>query len=162
MTVAADPEIPPAKSSKMPLIIGLVLALAGGGGGFFAVQSGLIGGESDESHSATADHTESETFASVAYVALDPIVISIPTSNGPRFLRFAAQLEVSPEHQEEVALLKPRIIDVLNGYLRAVSLEELERPAILMRLRVQMLRRIQVVVGPNRVNDLLVMEFVVN
>ena len=33
----------PAKPSKLPLIIGVVLALAGAGGGFFAVSSGLLG-----------------------------------------------------------------------------------------------------------------------
>ena len=39
-TVQEAEESP--KSSKMPLIIGLVLALAGGGGGFFATSQGLI------------------------------------------------------------------------------------------------------------------------
>ena len=38
----AEEETEPQKSSKMPLIIGLVLALVGGGGGFFAVSQGLI------------------------------------------------------------------------------------------------------------------------
>ena len=32
----------PVKKSKLPLILGLVLALAGGGGGFAAVSSGLL------------------------------------------------------------------------------------------------------------------------
>ena len=32
----------PKKSSKLPMIIGLVLAIAGGGGGFYAVYSGML------------------------------------------------------------------------------------------------------------------------
>ncbi|MBC7156526.1 MAG: flagellar basal body protein FliL, partial [Rhodobacteraceae bacterium] len=40
--------------------------------------------------------------------------------------------------------------------------EELLAPAALVRLRAQMLRRVQVVAGAGRVRDLLVNEFVVN
>jgi len=39
-------EEQPAKKSKLPLILGLVLALLGGGGGFFAVSQGMILGDS--------------------------------------------------------------------------------------------------------------------
>jgi len=58
--------------------------------------------------------------------------------------------------------LKPRIVDVLNGYLRAVTFAEMADPNALARLRGQMLRRIQVVTGEGRVKDLLIMEFVLN
>ena len=61
-----------------------------------------------------------------------------------------------------MTLLRPRILDVLNGYLRAVEVAELEDPSALVRLRAQMLRRIQVVAGEGRVNDLLISEFVLN
>ena len=54
----------------------------------------------------------------------------------------------------------PRVIDVLNGYLRAVEPSILSAPDALTRLRAQMLRRVRMVVGEDRVNDLLVMEFV--
>jgi flagellar protein FliL len=56
----------------------------------------------------------------------------------------------------------PRIVDVLNGYLRAVEVREFEDPAALVRLRAQMLRRVQIVTGEGRVRDLLVTEFVLN
>jgi flagellar FliL protein len=51
---------------------------------------------------------------------------------------------------------------VLNGYLRAVETSDLENPAALVRLKAQMLRRIQIVTGEGRVRDLLVSEFVLN
>ncbi len=157
------PEEPPKKGSKMPLIIGLVLAIAGGGGGFFAAQSGLLSGDAD--NSATAEtHSEeaSPQELSVSFVAIDPLVISLPGTAGRDHLRFAAQLEVPPAYLAEVEAIKPRIVDVLNGYLRAVALSELEDPTALMRLRGQMLRRVQVVAGNGRVNDLLIMEFVLS
>jgi flagellar FliL protein len=56
----------------------------------------------------------------------------------------------------------PRIVDVLNTYLRALSLADMEERAALLRLRAQMLRRVQIVAGAGRINDLLVMEFVLN
>ena len=57
----------------------------------------------------------------------------------------------------------PRVLDVLNTYLRAVDVKRPRgrRPRC-ARLRAQMLRRIQVVTGEGMVRDLLVTEFVLN
>ena len=150
------------KGGKLPLILGLVLALVGGGGGFMAVQMGLLGGGAEDAHGEEMAKAVPDPLAPVAFVPLDPVVISLPGSGSRAHLRISAQLEVPPEQQAEVESIKPRIVDVLNGYLRAVDLADLEDPAALMRLRAQMLRRIQVVAGEGRVNDLLIMEFVLN
>ena len=58
--------------------------------------------------------------------------------------------------------LTPRVMDVLNSYLRAVEVSDLEDPSALIGLRAQMLRRIQLVTGDGRVRDLLIMEFVLS
>lgn len=151
------------KGSKLPLVIGLVLALLGAGGGFFAVSAGLVGGtDTAKDNSGTEAAPAEEASQSYAFVAIEPLIISLPSSNGRDHLRFAAQLEVAPEKAADVEAVKPRIIDVLNSYLRAVELAELENPAALIRLRAQMLRRIQVVTGPGHVRDLLIMEFVLS
>ncbi|WP_306115828.1 MULTISPECIES: flagellar basal body-associated protein FliL [unclassified Roseovarius] len=163
----ADPEESaeetPKKKSKMPLILGLVLAIAGGGGGFFAVQSGML--FPSESHAETEAHDEPimvPNMPDVAFVPIDPIVVSLGQGSGGSHLRFRAQLEVGSAHKEEVEKLMPRVVDVLNGYLRALEPADLESSSILVRLRAQMLRRIQIVTGNSRVNDLLIMEFVLN
>lgn len=160
----ADPEETPKKASKMPLILGVVLALAGGGGGFFVMSSGMLGGDAAP---AEEDHAEDETkevpdLPPIAFVPLEPMLVSLPRGTSQSVLRFAAQLEVPPEYQEDITAITPRIVDVLNGYLRAVTIEELSDPTILARLRSQMLRRIQTVAGEGRVRDLLIMEFVLN
>lgn len=149
----------PRKSLKLPLIIGLTLALAGGAGGFYAVRAGLFPAPS------TVEQTDVRPVPqrrAAAYVPLDPITVNLADPSARRFLRFTAQLEVPPAHLTEVAALTPRIVDVLNSYLRAIPVSDLEDPAALVRLRAQMLRRVQVVTGEGRVNDLLVMEFIVN
>ena len=62
----------------------------------------------------------------------------------------------------EVTLLMPRVLDVLNSYLRAVDPASFDDPGAMTRLRAQMLRRIQIVTGEGRVRDLLITEFVLN
>lgn len=150
----------PPKKSKMPLIIGLVLTLLGGGGGFYATWSGMI--LADESAAET--HHEEEVLPSpeVAFVEMDQIVISLPKGASANHLMFRAQLEVPENYEADVKKLLPRVVDVLNGYLRALEPKDMEAPSALARLRSQMLRRIQVVAGQERINDLLVMEFVLN
>lgn len=161
------------KKSKLPLLIGLVLLLVGGGGGFYATYSGLLFGspEADAAgHGSAAKggghgggHGESPgALPDVAFVPVNPLVISLGPASRATHLRFASQLEVVPSYEAEVALLMPRILDVLNGFLRAVEVSQIEDPAALVRLRAQMLRRIQVVTGEGRVRDLLVTEFVLN
>ncbi len=145
----------------MPLVLGLVLALAGGGAGFLAVSSGLIG-EAGGAFDRTRGADLPPPMGPVAFVALDPLIVNLSGQAGRQYLRFSAQLEVAPEFLSEIQALRPRIIDVLNGYLRAVQPADLEDPTALMRLRAQMLRRVQIVAGQDRVRDLLIMEFVIN
>jgi len=154
-------EEAPKKGSKLPLILGLVLSLAGAGGGFFATWSGMILAPKDTAEQ-TASQKEDDPVPEVAFLPVDPIVVSLSGKSEPAFLRFRAQLEVPANKQEDVATLMPRVVDVLNSYLRALRTADIEDPNALARLRAQMLRRIKIVAGENRVNDVLVMEFVIN
>ncbi|MBY6090626.1 flagellar basal body-associated FliL family protein [Pseudooceanicola sp. 502str34] len=153
-------EEPPKKASKLPLILGLVLMLVGGGGSFFAVYSGMLFGDGDPHSAMEEAPAEMTPLPDVAFVAVDPMVISMGRPSDNRHLRFRAQLEVGAGRQKDVEMLLPRVVDVLNSYLRALELRDLEDPAALIRLRSQMLRRVQVVTGPDMVRDLLIMEFV--
>ena len=188
MSAEADPDdesAPKKKGMMIPLIAGLVLAIGGGGGGFWAVTSGplssLTGGgddmaeDGDEDSYGSGDSYENAGsedgyddggygggYIDVAFVPLDRVTISLAPGSSSRHLIFAAQLEVAPEYSAEVTALTPRILDVLNSYLRVVGVDELSSPTSLARLRAQMLHRIQIVAGDGRVRDLLITEFVVN
>lgn len=147
------------KSARWPLIVGVLLALAGAAGGFYLVSAGLIlNGESKPVAEAASD----PSLPDVRFVALDPMLISLGPKSNNRHLRFTAQLEVPSASLSEVQKILPRVVDVLNSYLRAVETGDIENPAILSKLRAQMLRRIQIVTGEGRVRDLLIMEFVLN
>ncbi|CAN0580711.1 unnamed protein product [Ectocarpus sp. 12 AP-2014] len=90
------------------------------------------------------------------------MVISFTGGGRRQLLRFSAELEVSKAYKDDVEVLLPRIVDVLNGYLRALEVSDIDDPMALTRLRAQMLRRIQIVTGRDMVRDLLIMEFVLN
>ena len=157
-----DEEDPP-KKGKGGLLIGLVLALAMGGGGFFAGSTGLL--SSTGSEPAESEDTEAmqpSTKEKVAFVEIEPVLIALARESSRKHLRFRGHIEVNGDYQEEVQEMMPRILDVLNSYLRAVEVRQLEDPSGLLRLRAQMLRRIQVVSGEGRVKDLLISEFVLN
>lgn len=151
----------PEKSGKAGLIVGLVLALAGAAGGYFLTSSGLLppGGDS---HEETAEKSPSDHAApNVQFVDLPEVIVAVTTGDS-RHLKFHAQLEVEAGHASEVEAMKPRIVDVMNSYLRAVDLSDLEDSLALVRIRGHLLRRIGMVVGEGRVRDVLVMEFVLN
>ena len=150
----------PKRKSKKPLLIGLILALLLGCGGFYATWSGVILGHGGDTQ-ATADVAVG-ALPDIAFVPVDPLVITLGSGSTLRHLRFTSQIEVAAPHASEVQMLLPRIVDVLNGYLRAVDAAQLEDPAALVRIRAHLLRRIQIVTGEGRVRDLLVTEFVLN
>ena len=149
----ADSDASPGKPSRLPLMLGLVLGIAGAGGGY-AVMSGMSGGDDAAPKSNASD--------GIAFVPISQLTIPIGTGGAARYLRFSAQLEVESDSVSEVEKQLPRVVDVLNTYLRSVTLAELEDPASLLTLRAQMRRRIDLVIGGDRVRDLLVMEFVVS
>lgn len=161
MTNPADPFSAPRKRGVPPVILGVGLALALAGGGFYATFSGLV---SIDSLMPATSNTPATTVpqGAFAYVPIEPVTINLGQRGQARHLRFTAQLEVAPAKVDEVSHLMPRILDVLNIYLRALETHELEETSALIRLRAQMLRRIQIVAGPGRVNDLLITEFVFN
>lgn len=145
------------KKKKGGLLIGLVLALAGGGGAF-AYTSGMLGGGTDG-----APNAKLATFGDdLAFIPVDPLTVALSDSSQRRFLRFRAELEVAAAYKADIERLMPRVVDVLNTYLQSLSLKDIEDPSSLLTLRSQMRRRVDLVVGGDRVHDLLVMEFVVN
>ncbi|MEM9708778.1 MAG: flagellar basal body-associated FliL family protein [Pseudomonadota bacterium] len=163
MADAADENVedegePKKKGIVMPLLIGLVLAAGGGAGGFFAASSGLIGGSKEAGAAPKAPLVSGKT----SFVAVDPLVISITRGGRISQVQMRLELEVSSDYASDVAALMPRIMDVLNSYLRAIDTDDISEPATLVRIRAQMLRRVQIVTGDGVVNDLLVQEFVVS
>jgi flagellar FliL protein len=158
-TTDINMEEAPPKRSKKPLLIGILLAILLGGGGFYATWAGMILGPpaGGKKHEAAPG-----PLTGIAFVPLETLVISLGPDSRAEHLRFSAQVEVVEQAAADVTRLAPRILDVLNSYLRAIDTRDIENPAAMARLRAQMLRRIQIVTGEGRVRDLLITEFVLN
>ncbi|WP_425081344.1 flagellar basal body-associated FliL family protein [Ruegeria arenilitoris] len=154
----------PEKSGKKRMIIGVILAVAGAAGGYFLTTSGLLpfgGKPAMEDVKETDKGKAVKALPQVGFIDLPPVIVSVNAGDS-RHLKFHAQLEVNSEYAADVEKMKPRIMDILNGYLRAVEVSDLEDSLALMRIRGHLLRRIEIVVGEGRVRDVLVMEFVLN
>lgn len=162
--MANDEEIEedvPKKGGRLGLIVGLVLGLIAGGGSFFAVYSGMLPfGSSGEHSEAQSEERPVKELPNVSYLALEPIVTAIRASEKYRVLRFSGQLQIPPSFANEAEILKPRIVDVMNTYLNALEAKQFEDPIAMIKLRAQLLRRIQIVTGKENVQDLLIREFV--
>lgn len=172
----------PKKKSKA-LLFGLVGAVVLGGVSFYGVYSGMIplpfGEEKPEMAAHGADgkdsrhgdenaqdgaaaHVSDPSFTPGAFVAMEPMVISLSEQANARHLRLILSIEVEPGQEETVASVTPRINDVLNTFLRAVDEGDIESPRAMVRLRAQMLRRVQLVTPKGAVRDVLIQEFVLN
>lgn len=175
-TKPEDPgaEAQPKRRSKV-LLLAVVAALLLGGGGFYVVYSRLIdlrflgsgGGQAAHGETAAengagdlseAHHPAAET----AFVALDPLVISLGPQSPSRHLKVVLVVETPRDRSAEVDAVRPRIVDMLNVFLRAVDEREFELPQAMERLRAQMLRRVQLVSPEGAVLDLLIQEFLLN
>ena len=154
----ARQEVVVKKVSKMPVILAFFLFFVLGLAGFYALYSGMILGPN---HVAKGP-LDSNGLADVAFVPIDQLTISLGEASSKCHLQFTAQLEVNANRAEAVKALSPRILDVINGYLRAVDTADLTERDALVRLRAHLLRRIQMVTGQGSVRDLLVTQFVLD
>lgn len=142
---------------KGGLVIGLVLAVVAGGGAF-AFTSGMIGGGAEK----PMEKNMVMLSDGLSFIPVEPMTVAIGNPSERRFLRFRAELEVAEEAEQDITKMLPRVVDVLNTYLQSLEMEDIEDPSALLKLRSQMRRRVDLVVGGDRVHDLLVLEFVVN
>ncbi|MGB3407636.1 MAG: flagellar basal body-associated FliL family protein [Jannaschia sp.] len=138
-------------------MIVLILAAVFGGGGFFATFSGMAAGvlSAKEAPHPVADAQGPQ------FLELDPMVVSVGGPGSIKQLRFRAFLQVPHEGGDHVGALAPRILDIFATYLRALGVDTLEDPAALLRIRAQLLRRVQLLAGPEAVSDLLIIDFVI-
>ena len=159
---ATDTIHVPHKKGGKALILSLCMALVGTIGGFAliyfdVIPSGLLGAKSDSGASA-----EIVDVSEFAYVTVPPITLTLTGADAFQHLRVSAEIETTPEAKSAVAASLPRILDVCNGYLRALESEELTAPHALAVIRLQLLRRVQTIAGAGAVNDILITEFLLN
>jgi len=145
------------KSGLRPVLFGLLGALALGGGGFYAVYAGLILAPGSNPAAQARDPQDLPT-----YLAIEQLTLSLASAEAAQHLRLSAHIEVAPGRLTEAEAFRPRFLSVMNTYLRAIEPRDLQDPAALIRLRAQLLRRLQMVAGEDLIKDFLITEFILN
>jgi flagellar FliL protein len=159
----AELEAPKKRFSKKFLLIAggaalmVVLAL-GAGAWFFFFRSA----QSDVSKNAEAQAIPLVP-PQVAYYDMPDLVVNIQSGDGsPAYLKLSVSLElISMTEKSGIQVLMPRIVDQFQGYLRELRVDDLRGSAGIIRLKEELLRRINVAAAPYPVRDVLLKEMIV-
>lgn len=99
----------------------------------------------------------------VVFVTLPEMLVNITGPEGrPAYLKLKLTLE-APDDETVAALGEhiPRVTDQFNGFLREMRTEDLSGSAGAYRLRLELLRRVNLVIAPLQVNAVLIEEMLV-
>jgi flagellar FliL protein len=142
----------------MILVPGLLLVLgAGGGGAYF-----LLAGGDHPRQGAEAEQMPI-TPPKVAFSDMADILVNIQSDDGtPAYLKLSVSLELDDEeHKAAIQPLMPRITDQFQAYLRELRLDDLKGSAGVLRLKEELLRRVNAAAAPYHVRDVLLKEMIV-
>jgi flagellar FliL protein len=185
---AAEGEGAPAKK-KLPLLfiaIPAALVVLGGGGGaaFFLMQPKAEAaeaghGEKKGGHEKKADKKGghgasggeanpalgviSEGPDGVTFYTLPDMVVNIQAADGrPTFLKLKLTLEMKDAAlAEHLQAEMPRMQDMFQGFLRELRPEDLAGSAGSFQLRAEILRRVNLIAAPGKVDAVLIEEMLV-
>jgi flagellar FliL protein len=146
------------KKILMIAVPALVLVLAGGGAGayFFLFKKAAT-------HEAKAEEEVPLTPPKVAFSDMQDILVNIQSNDGtPAYLKLGVSLELENEEQKAaLEPLMPRITDQFQAYLRELRLDDLKGSAGVLRLKEELLRRVNVAAAPYKVRDVLLKEMII-
>lgn len=142
------------------IIIAVVLLLVGGiGAGLYL----FVFSKSAEKAEASAATTEQAGPPAVSYFDMPDILANIQGADGSTaYLKLSVSLELSSEEEKAgIQALQPRITDQLQAYVRELRTDDLKGSAGVMRIKEEMLRRVNVAAVPYHVRDVLLKEMVI-
>ena len=99
----------------------------------------------------------------MAYFDVPDLIVNIQTSDGtPAYLKLSVSLELdTADEKAGLQALTPRIVDQFQGYLRELRMDDIKGSAGILRLKEELLRRINVAAAPYRVRDVLLKEMII-
>jgi flagellar FliL protein len=179
-------EAPPKKklSMKMLIIAGAaaVILLGGGGGAAFMFlkpkpdeahaakgekkKEKKKGGKEEKGHGGKAGEVAQirEGPDGVIFYTMPDVVVNMQTAEGrPTFLKLKLTLELPDEHTvEELDPNMPRLQDIFQTFLRELRPEDLSGSQGSYQLRMEILRRVNLVIAPAHANAVLIEEMLIN
>jgi len=146
------------KKKKMMIIAGAAVGALILIGGISAVF--LMGGSKEEEKKAASSEDLKEK---PAYYPLGDMIVNLSgEGKRPNYLKVKVTLELANEKDSQLMdLIKPRIIDNFQVYLRELRIEDLRGSAGMYRLREELLMRVTEAAQPIRIRDVLFQEMLV-
>ncbi len=146
------------KSKMMLLIIIAVVVLGGGIGGYFL----LLAPKKDK-----GEHAEVEKKVT-AFLDIKDMMIGMspdtaqPTIGGARMMKLHVALEVADAKElPAIQALQPRIEDIFQVYLREMRPVDLQGSAAILRLKEELLHRVNLAVQPKKIDAVLIKELLI-
>jgi flagellar FliL protein len=156
------------KKGGKGLLLGLaaLLLLGGGGAAAYALVPGVSNAvrkimPGSHAESAAPVHDPSPQ-ARPVFVELPEMTLTLPNAGRPRQLRLKLAVEVAADPSRPPPEIgSPRVYDSLVLYLRTLRDGELDGALAMDRLRGDLLRRLDLLLGEGRVRDVLITGLVV-
>ena len=100
----------------------------------------------------------------VVFYTMPDVVVNMQTADGkPTFLKLKLTLELPDEGAvEELDPNMPRLQDMFQTFLRELRPEDLQGSQGSYQLRMEILRRVNLVVAPTKINAVLIEEMLIN
>jgi flagellar FliL protein len=143
-------------------VAGLLVVLGGGGAAFY-----FFGGSGKPAEEAAAESVKTESdklpAEKAAFFDIPDIIVNIQTPDStPAYLKLSVALELEKmEAKAAIEPVLPRIVDQFQTYLRELRVEDIRGSAGVMRLKEELLRRVNLAVAPTPVRDVLLKEMIV-
>jgi len=147
------------KKLLMTAVAGLVLLLGGGGAGLYFF---VFSAPKTTADGKTADATP-VTPPQVAFYDVPDIITNLQSADGnPTYLKLSTSLELdNADEKAGLAVVMPRVVDQFQSYLRELRIDDLKGSAGVIRLKEELLRRINVAAAPYHVRDVLLKEMII-
>jgi flagellar protein FliL len=97
--------------------------------------------------------------ADQAYVELQEMVITVGSAPATRYLKMNISVMTDSANTSAVQAAEPVLIDAFNTYLRSIEMKDFEDPGFYPRMREQLARRSELVLGSGVSNGVLITEF---
>lgn len=99
----------------------------------------------------------------VAFSDVPDILVNIQSSDGtPAYLKLSVSLEMDNDLEKAgMTALMPRLVDQFQSYLRELRVDDLKGSEGVLRLKEELLRRVNAAAAPYHVRDVLLKQMIV-